>query len=321
MTHIRTSIYSARSLFNAQILYYNIIYFVLMPLPLILKDIYIIHIIILSLYYSILTTSWNLLAGYTGLFCLSTHTFSGLAAYISALMVVYLDIPIPVSMILAGFIIAVIGYLIGHITIKMKGIYLALTTWAFAEIARIAITAEYQITRGELGLQVPPLFGSIVPDYRYFYVALALSMISYNATIMIMRSRYGLYLKAIGDDEIAAGSLGINFIAIRKNVFALSAFIAGIAGSFYAHYVGTLSPAILNFTEMGMIIISTLLGGWRTITGPVIGAFTVEVLSEMARMGSATRLLVFSIVTFIIVILLKGSITDLLKKYLKIKVI
>jgi len=146
-------------------------------------------------------------------------------------------------------------------------------------------------------------------------------MISYNAIIMIMRSRYGLYLKAIGDDEIAAGSLGINFIAIRKNVFALSAFIAGIAGSFYAHYVGTLSPAILNFTEMGMIIISTLLGGWRTITGPVIGAFTVEVLSEMARMGSATRLLVFSIVTFIIVILLKGSITDLLKKYLKIKVI
>jgi len=301
--------------------YYYIIFLVLIPVPLLTNDPYIIHILIISMYYSVLASSWNLLSGYTGLFCLSTHTFAGLAGYISALLVIHLKIPMYLAFLIAIFSITIVGLLIGYITLRMRGIYLALTTWAFAEIVRIVIAAEYQITRGDLGLQVPPLFGDIIPDYRYYYVWLIVLLTTYTIVLYIINSKYGLYLRAIKDDEIAARALGVNVEGVRTSIFALSAFLSGLAGVFYAHYIGTLSPAIMNFTEMGIIIVSTLLGGWGSVIGPIIGSFIIEIISEAARLGSGLRLLVFSIIAFVVSIILKGSIIDIFKRYIRIKII
>ena len=295
-------------------------YLAFAPAPFLVKSEYLLHILIIAMYYSILSSSWNLLAGFTGLFCLSTHTFSGLAGYTSALLTIYAKIPPALSMLVAALFITGISYFIGLLTLKMRGIYLALTTWAFAEVARVIIVAEYKITRGDLGLPVPPLFETARPDYRYFYSIMMLSVFAVLVIVLLMKSRYGLYLRAMRDDEIAARSMGVNVTELRKNVFALSGFLAGMAGGFYAHYTGLLSPAILNFTEMGIIIVNTLVGGWGTISGPIIGAFLVEILSEFARIGGGMRLLIFAGISLFMVRALGGGITELVNRLLKPKI-
>jgi branched-chain amino acid transport system permease protein len=116
------------------------------------------HVLVVSLYYVILAIGWNLLAGYTGQFSLAHHTFAGVGAYTSALLVQYTGVPIPVGVLAGVGLAAAIGWGLGTLCLRMRAIYLALATWAFAESVRLLITVEYQITRGDLGLATPFLF-------------------------------------------------------------------------------------------------------------------------------------------------------------------
>src|SRR5688500_18899785 len=118
------------------------------------------HVLAMSAYYVILAIGWNLLAGYTGQFSLAHHTFAGIGGYTSALLILYANVPILVG-IPAGIVLAaVIGWGLGTLCLRMRAIYLALTTWAFAESIRLLITVEYDITRGYLGLSTPVLFAT-----------------------------------------------------------------------------------------------------------------------------------------------------------------
>src|SRR5262252_5567330 len=154
------------------------------------------HIFIISLYYVILAASWNLLAGYAGQFSLAHHTFAGIGAYTSALLVLYAGTPMLVS-IAAGVVLAAgLGYGLGTLCLRMRAIYLALATWAFAESMRLLITVEYKITRGDLGLATPFLFGT--PRSKgYFFVFLALALAAILVAWQLVHSRIGVYMRAI----------------------------------------------------------------------------------------------------------------------------
>src|SRR5919198_2147960 len=131
------------------------------------------HVLTTGLYYVILAIGWNLLAGYAGQFSLAHHTFAGLGAYTSALLIYHTKVPILVG-IAAGVVLAsTTGYLLGTLCLRMRAIYLALATWAFAESVRLLITVEYQITRGDLGLATPFLFDTPhATPYYYLFLAL-----------------------------------------------------------------------------------------------------------------------------------------------------
>src|SRR5262249_30267283 len=144
---------------------------------------YHVHVLIISLYYVILAVGWNLLAGYTGQFSLAHHTFAGIGGYTSALLVLYAGMPILAGIGAGVVLAAAIGYGLGTLCLRMRAIYLALATWAFAESVRLLITVEYQITRGDLGLKTPFLFGTPRPT-PYFYLFLGLTV----AAILAARS-------------------------------------------------------------------------------------------------------------------------------------
>src|SRR4030095_13624018 len=110
------------------------------------------HVLVTSLYYVILAIGWNLLPGYTGQFSLAPHTFSRIGAHTSALLVLYARVPILLGIAAGVVVAAAIGYGLGTLCLRMRAIYLALATWAFAESVRLLITVEYGITRGDLGL-------------------------------------------------------------------------------------------------------------------------------------------------------------------------
>jgi len=273
-------------------------YAALSPLPWLLSE-YHTHIATISLYYVILAVGWNLLAGYTGQFSLAHHTFAGIGGYTSALLVLHAGLPILVGIAAGTGLAAVVGYGLGTLCLRMRAIYLALATWAFAESVRLLITVEYQITRGDLGLSTPFLFGTPRPT-PYYYLFLALALVALLAAGAIVKSRVGIYLRAIRDDEEAAAVMGVDTLRWKRFAFAASAVFAAVAGGFQAHYVGLLSPAPMKFNEMAMIVIMVIVGGLRTFAGPVLGALFVELLSELLRAWGEVRMVAFALLVIVV---------------------
>jgi branched-chain amino acid transport system permease protein len=257
------------------------------------------HVLTTAFYYVILAVGWNLLAGYTGQFSLAHHTFAGVGAYTSALLVLYARVPMLVG-ILAGILVAAAaGYGLGTVCLRMRAIYLALATWAFAESVRLLVTVEYQITRGDLGLATPFLFGT-PRSMGYYYVFLALAVGSVLAAWHIVHSRVGVYIRAIRDDEEAAAVMGVDTFKWKRFVFAVSAMFAATAGGFQAHYVGLLSPTPMKFNEMAMIVIMVIVGGLRTFSGPVVGAVFIELLFEWLRAWGEVRMVLFALLVIVV---------------------
>jgi branched-chain amino acid transport system permease protein len=258
------------------------------------------HVLTVSLYYVILAIGWNLLAGYAGQFSLAHHTFAGLGAYTSALLVHYTGVPILAAVVAGVVLAAVVGYLLGTLCLRMRAIYLALATWAFAESVRLLIQVEYEFTRGDLGFRTPLLFGSPRPA-PYFYLFLALALAVVLATRQIVDSRIGIYLRAIRDDEEAAAVMGVNTFKWKRVAFVISAAFAAIAGGFQGHYIGLLSPTPMKFNEMAMVVIMVVVGGLRTFPGPIVGAVFLELLSELLRAWGELRIVLFALLVIIVV--------------------
>jgi branched-chain amino acid transport system permease protein len=257
------------------------------------------HVLTTSLYYVVLAVGWNLLAGYTGQFSLAHHTFAGIGAYTSALLVLYARVPILVSIGAGVVVAATLGYGLGTLCLRMRAIYLALATWAFAESVRLLITVEYQITRGDLGLATPFLFGT-PRSMGYFYLFLGLAVVAVLAAWQLVHSRIGVYMRAIRDDEEAAAVMGVDTFKWKRLVFAISAMFAATAGGFQGHYVGLLSPTPMKFNEMAMIVIMVIVGGLRTFPGPILGAVFIELLFEWLRAWGEVRMVVFALLVIVV---------------------
>jgi branched-chain amino acid transport system permease protein len=274
------------------------VYAALAWLPWALSE-YHLHVLVTSFYYVVLAIGWNLLAGYTGQFSLAHHTFAGVGAYTSALLVLHAGVPIVVGVGAGVALAAVLGWGLGTLCLRMRAIYLALATWAFAESVRLFVAVEYQITRGDLGLMTPFLFGTPRPA-RHYYVFLALALAAVLAAWQIVHSRAGVYMRAIRDDEEAAAVMGVDTFKWKRVVFAVSAVFAAAAGGFQAHYVGVLSPTPMKFNEMAMIVIMVILGGLRTFWGPVVGAIFIEILSEGLRPWGEVRMVLFALLVILV---------------------
>jgi branched-chain amino acid transport system permease protein len=260
---------------------------------------YHVHVYTMCLYYVILAVGWNLLAGYTGQFSLAHHTFAGIGAYTSALLCLYFRAPILVGIAAGVVVAAAIGYGLGTLCLRMRAIYLALATWAFAESMRLFVAVEYQITRGDLGLKAPLLFGTPHPT-PYYYLFLGLTLAALLVAWQILHSRVGSYLRAIRDDEEAAAVMGLDTFKWKRVAFVISAVFAAVAGGFEGHYIGLLSPTPMKFNEMAIIVVMVIVGGLRTFPGPIVGAIFIEVLSEALRAWGEIRMVLFALLVILI---------------------
>lgn len=280
--------------------------------PLFLND-YWQHIMIVCMYYVILASSWNLLAGYTGQFSLAHQTFAALGGYASGLMIYHLKVSIGVGFIAAVVVTAGTGFLLGLLVLKMRGIYLAVATWAFSESMRLSIAASYKFTRGEQGLAVPSLFDSLSP-IRYYYVFFALMVGLLLLMYLVLRSPIGSFIRAIRDDELAAKAMGVDTVKWKLFIMTFASTIAGIAGFFYAHYIVILSPVILSFNEIGKIVIMVVFGGLGNFAGPLIGAPAIVIISELTRDFGSWNMVFYSLVVIVIMRLYREGLVELFRK-------
>ncbi|MFQ5871185.1 MAG: branched-chain amino acid ABC transporter permease [Candidatus Geothermarchaeales archaeon] len=259
---------------------------------------YWIHILIISLYYVVLASSWNLVSGYAGQFSFGHVALAAVGGYSSSAFSIFFGISPFLTIPVGGLMAAGAGYVVGRATLKMRGPYLALTTIAFSESLRIVISNYYDVitfdpdpnrafdeilfTGGALGLDTPFLFGGSAYLANY-YSMLGLAAVSILAIYWLTKSRVGLFLRSIREDEEAAAASGVDVVRYKVLAFVISSFFAGIAGAFYGHYLGLLTPDMMVLGEMGLVIAMTVIGGMGSIVGPVLGAVLVQISSEYMR--------------------------------------
>lgn len=258
--------------------------------PMFFRD-YWLYVAIIGLYYAILSSSWAMLAGQVGIISFAQAAFAAVGAYTSAILVIRLEVPIAVGILAGAGSAAIFGFLIGALTLRMRGPYLALTTLGFSEIFRIFLTAEFELTRGSYGLKVPLLFdGNKV--YLY-YIGLGLLSIALLTLTLILNSRIGLFLQAMREDEDGAATRGVNTVYYRLYAFVMTSALAGLAGGYYAHVVGLVSPRMSLISEMGLILAMGIFGGLESLLGAALGAMILQGLTEYLRVFEEWRLAIF----------------------------
>lgn len=260
--------------------------------PLVASE-FVVHVLAISAYYVILGASWNLLAGFTGQFSLAQHAFAAIGAYTSGLLVYHLKLPlyltVPAGVVTAGLL----GLPLGLLVLRMRAIYLSIATWAFAETLRILLTAGYDFTRGDLGLSVPSLYGHVRPTV-YYYTFCAVAGGCLLLIHVILKSPIGYFMRAIKDDQMRAASLGVDTTRVKLFAFVVSSAMAGLGGVLNAHYVLTLTPSIVDFSEMAKIIVMVVIGGMGSFIGPVIAAPPIHFLNTYLIAWGEWSLVIFA---------------------------
>ncbi|HUA76884.1 MAG TPA: branched-chain amino acid ABC transporter permease, partial [Acetobacteraceae bacterium] len=194
---------------------------------------------------------------------------------------------------LAGVIAsAVFGGIIGWTCLRMSGPYLAIFTMAFSEVLRIVIVTEVEVTGGAGGITVPQLFHAQT-DFPYYYLILALLIVSVGGMMLVVASRWGLFFRAIRENEQAAAAAGVKVTRFRIIAFAIASSLAGLAGAFYAPYIGILTPDVASQDQMGLVVAMAIVGGMESLPGAVAGAIAVEFLVEALRSYGQWRLVLF----------------------------
>ena len=264
----------------------------LLALPLVVTDRYFQHVLVLAGISILVAASFNLLCGYSGLLNLGHAAFFGVGAYSSALLSMTYGLSPWLTLFAGGLVTAVFGALLGIPSFRLRGPYLAIVTISFSEIIRMVAMNWVDLTRGSLGLyDIPPLtplrVGGATIDFvserNAYYVVLALVAVTVLALRRLLHSEFGITLESMREDEAGAESIGIHTTQYKLTVFVLSAFLAGFAGAFYAHYVRLISPEMMGLGETMTVLTMVLVGGLGTLLGPVVGAVVVTFLSEGLR--------------------------------------
>jgi branched-chain amino acid transport system permease protein len=275
-------------------------FLVLLGMPLISQNPYLIRVIVLTSIFAILAASWDLLSGFTGQMNFGHALFFGVGAYVSAMLNVHLHIP-PWGTIPLGALAAVLtGLIVGIPCLRLKHTYLALTTMAFPIILLGIVFALPDITGGELGISgLQRISNSMIVNY-YIYIG----TMPVLCTIMwkITDSHTGIIFHAIREDELAVKASGINTTRYKLMAFCLSGFFAGIAGGLYAHYMRIAGPSTLEVSMSFTVVIWAVFGGIATIYGPIAAVFILFPLLEFVRFWPEYRMLIFAVVVLLILL-------------------
>jgi branched-chain amino acid transport system permease protein len=235
-----------------------------------------------AFFYAILASSWALLAGTAGQFSFAHMALVGIGAYTSGLLGRDLGLS-PLAGILIGTLLAgVTGLVIGLLCLRLRGAYLALFTIAFSEILRIVLLTEYSYTEGSNGLQLRPLFEGITALSEY-YLALGLLLGTLALMYGLAGSRFGLFIRAMREDEGAAAAMGVNVVRYKVLVFVITSLIVGLAGAVFYHQVGIITPNTMELLQMSLVVAMAVIGGMDSLLGAAVGAIASRIALELLR--------------------------------------
>ena len=247
--------------------------------------------------YVILALSLNLLNGYVGLLSIGHAAFYAIGAYASAKLTMEAGLPWVLALPAAGAVAGAFGFLLAKPTLRLSGIYLTLVTLGFHMILFLVLQNWMGFTNGPLGIMdIPPpsVFGrEFGAKTDYYYLILALVVLTIFSMHRLLTCRFGRALTAIRENELAAEATGVDTTRYKVQAFVLAAFYAGIAGSFYAHFVKFISPDSFYINESFILLAMLAFGGQGNLVGPVAGAAILILVPEVFRPLQEYRMFVY----------------------------
>ncbi len=247
---------------------------------------YIMTIFVQGLLYSIIVLGLNFITGMTGQMNLGNAAVFGLGAYTAALSTTKLGISPWLAMILVALMGWLIGLVLGYPSLRVKGVYLTLTTIAFNEIVRLCLQ-NMEWTGGVGGVRSIPrfhIFGFLIntPVRNYYFILIILVFVIF-ITYRIIHSKYGRAFIAVRDNVDAVETCGIKLSRIKVQAFTLSTIYGAIAGGLYASFMGYVSPTTFTMNLSMSFAVMLIIGGRCSIAGCIIGAFVISFAPELLR--------------------------------------
>ncbi|MBE3590734.1 MAG: branched-chain amino acid ABC transporter permease [Firmicutes bacterium] len=271
------------------------------------------NMLLLTFLFCVLGCGWNIMAGYAGYVSLGQSAFLGIGAYTAAILAVRWHLSPFLVAPLGGLVAAVFALAVGLVVLRTRGHSFVIITIALLFILQIVALNWPQLTNGSTGITLPlPPFKKPWQTAPFYWYMLALAALSVWLSAWIRRTKFGMGLIAIREDEDKAGIIGINTTLYKITAFMASVFFTGIAGGVYAYYLTFIDPiGMFNILLSVQTVLVTMLGGRGTVWGPVLGAFVLEPLNETsyAYFGSnQSHLVVFGLAMMLIVLFLPRGI-------------
>ena len=244
---------------------------------------YILQVGIVVFMWIALTSSWNILGGYTGYISLGHNVFFGVGAYVSGILLVYNDLSPFVTAPLAGLVALILGVVAGLITFRTKGPAFIVATIAMLLVVFILMD-NWEFIGGSNGLSLPlPPFPVEWVKVPFYYAMLAAAVLAVMLGHRVAHSKMGLALRAIAEDETKAEVAGIHTRLFKLMAFALSAFFPGVAGAIWGYSLAYLRPtAFFLISVAAQMVLMAIIGGRGTVAGPVVGAIFLVTLNELS---------------------------------------
>jgi len=276
-----------------------------------------------------LAVGMGLLLGQAGMFSLAHPTWFGLGGYVSGILAIRGIAPPWLGSIIGAVFVGLISYAIGAPLLRLRGYYLACATFGLLLIVQISLAQLGSLTGGHEGLMgIPPFsIGGFVleTDVHYYYLSWALCLACLWFLYNLMGSRMGRAIKSFSDSEVAAKSMGINVPGYKLKVFILTAVMASLTGSVYTCYLRFAEPGIFGFPLLVQLMTMVIIGGGKTIYGPLLGGFVVMWLKELIhmylgevlpRMSAQVDALFFGVLIIVILIFMPGGLSGWMDRLL-----
>lgn len=280
-------------------------------IPLILGGKYVLHIATMVAIMSILALSMNLMLR-IGQLSMAHGAFMGIGAYASALLTMRAGLPPMTALVISALGTGLMAIVLGFVILRIKGVFFVLVTYAFGQIVNLSFQEWTSLFGGNNGLYGIPKFAwfgiQIADASAYYILTLVFALASYAIVRAVFRSETGAILNCINEDEEFSRSLGVNALMWRTAVFGVSAALAAVSGSLYAHHLNFLSPSAFTFLRSVDVLVMNFVGGVSSAFGPVLGALIIVPLPEVLREAKEYELLAYGSILLLCLLFFKDGI-------------
>lgn len=283
--------------------------------PIIWGNSYVMHVFILFFIWAIVAANWDLAMGYAGISTLGNVAFLMTGAYASGILNKIFGWSPWITIFLGGLCSTlVITVFIGLPSLRLQGIYIALLSMMFASALPPVLTSFQRFTGGAMGLaDISPLFPGITRSQIY-YIYFGLFLVMAFLIHLVIRSSTGLAFMALRDSKDMAKALGVDEYREKIKVFGLTSFMTGIAGGFYAHYLGDISPSTLGMGPFLLAIAMMELGGMSRFPGSILGAAALVFGNEYLRVAGMLRFTLLGALICLIILFFPGGLMELIDR-------
>jgi len=271
---------------GGHVFWYAMLLLALVLAPWVLQEYWLAQLTFVMIY-SIMGLGLMLLAGFTGLFSIGNAAFMGVGAYVAAVLSAH-GTPFPVTVIVSAGLSALVGAVVGLPALRVKGIFLGIATLSFGFIVEEVLARWESLTGGNAGMHVKTLvIGSWRADSgdKFYAVCLVVTVLCTLAVLNLLRSSTGRAFVAIRDSEISAQSMGIHLAYYKTLSFMLSAALAGIGGSLYAHKMQFISPDQFGILQSIDLLLMVVIGGLGSVHGAFLGAIFLITMPQIITLG------------------------------------